>query len=72
MASSEKKILVSYGERNKVIIIPGTKNETDSEFLKRDFTNRFAIDERPDHVITFQQFDEDWGQYVDLEEGTVF
>ena len=64
----EKCVLVSYGERNKIISIPESKRESDLKYLSHKFKNVFSFGENVNLLITFQKFDRDWCEYLDLEE----
>ena len=57
MERQEKSVLVTYRERNKVLKVP---EEGDLKVLVIESDARL--------VVTFQRYDTDWGEYVDLEE----
>ena len=62
----EKKcVLVSYGERNKVISIPESKR---GNYLSQEFKKMFSFGDNVNLLLTFQKFDNDWCEYLDLEE----
>ena len=69
MSIAKKSVLVSYQQRNKVIQIPETKQESDIEFLTKEFKRAFALGEAVD-IITFQMFDKEWDEYVDLDDNS--
>ena len=65
----EKKcVLVSYGERNKVISIPESKRGNDLNYLSQEFKKMFSFGDNVNLLLTFQKFDNDWCEYLDLEE----
>ena len=63
--------LVSYLERNKKISIPEHKSEGDVEYLRREFLINFFSEKNVKLHITFQHFDPEWEEYVDLDEDAV-
>jgi len=60
-----KQVLVSYGERKKVVKIPLDKPESDLDCITKACHKDFGITESN---MTFQRFDPTWDEYVDLEE----
>ena len=64
-----KVVLVSHLEVNKKISIPQRKSEGDIEYLRREFLKHFEKNVKLQ--ITFQHFDPEWEEYVDLEEDAV-
>ena len=65
MERQEKSVLVTYQERNKVLKVP---EEGDLKVLEGEFRKVFKIESDARLVVTFQRYDTDWGEYVDLEE----
>ena len=69
-----KSILVTYLERNKVLKIPSLDANitkvSDIILLMDDFKKEFKFDCNVRLEITFQKFDSEWGEYVDLDEGS--
>lgn len=62
---ASKQVLVTYSERNKILTIPrGCGN--DLEFLTEEFFGGFGV-KSTSSTVTFEQFSEDWGCYVELE-----
>ena len=41
--------------------------ESDLKFLTEEFRREFKFDSNIDLVVTFQRFDSEWGEYIDLE-----
>ena len=66
-----KDVLVSYLESNKVISIPVVKKETDIDYLSGEFKKKFAFGENVNLLLTFQKFDHEWSEYVDLDKDGV-
>ena len=63
-----KRILVSYLERNKVLVLPeGAEN--DVQYLKTEFLKTFKLIDDITVDVIFQKFDDDWDTYVDIEDG---
>ncbi len=63
-----KSVLVSHLQRNKVLKVPATNERGDLKFLEEVFRKEFQFDSNVSLVITFQHFDRDWEQYVDLDD----
>ena len=66
MATAKKEVLVSYLERNKVVSIPVSESADELSYLK-EFNNIFSFGSNVNLLVTFQKFDKDWGEYIDLE-----
>ena len=66
-----KVVLLSYLERNKKLSIPEEKGQSDVEYLRREFIHNFEFEKNVKLQITFQQFEPEWSEYVDLEEDAV-
>ena len=69
MSSATKSVLVSYLERNKVIRVPIVKEDTDLEFIRKEFIKLFSFEENVRLCLSFQRFDEDWKDYIEIDEG---
>ena len=67
MATAKKEVLVSYLERNKVVSIPVSESADELSYLKKEFNNIFSFGSNVNLLVTFQKFDKDWGEYIDLE-----
>lgn len=69
--TGKKSVLVSYLERNKRIEIPRDKPRgmTDVQYIESVFKSVFSFDRNVKLCITFQRFDTDWNEFVDLELG---
>ena len=67
-----KVVLLGYLERKKRIAIAEKRTENELEYLKEEFLKSFNLQStvKP-HQITFQRFDPEWDEYVDVEEGDV-
>ena len=68
MTSKTKTVLVSYLEKNKRIKIPPEQSESDLDYLRREFLVQFKFEANVNLDVTFQRFDSDWNEFVDLEE----
>ena len=64
-------MLVSYLDRNKVIRIPTTSDSDELVYLKKEFKKMFSFGENVNLEVTFQKFDSEWDEYVDLESQAV-
>lgn len=62
-----RMVLISYLERNKVFKVPNTV-EDDSEFLKSEVLQGFKFGTNVNLEVTFQKYDEEWEDYVDVSE----
>ena len=66
-----KLVLVSYLENNKVLKIPTNKGSvSDVEYLEQAFRPEFSFESTVKLSITFQRFDEDGNEFIDLEADT--
>ena len=66
-----KQVLVSYGDRKKVLKITPNSGLSDVEFLTRSFRTEFSFKENVNVVVTFQRYDQEWGELVDSESDSV-
>ena len=64
--SKSKSILVSYLQRNKILKIPDSP-EGDVGFLEAEFKKEFKFESNV-NLVTFQRYDGEWGEYVDLDD----
>lgn len=60
-----KQVLVSYGDRKKVLKITPNSGLSDVKFLTRCFQSEFSFKENVSIVVTFQRYDHEWGEMVD-------
>ena len=60
-----KKVLVSYLERKQVFEIPSTI-EDDIAYLTSEVLKGFTFDTNVNLKVTFQKYDEDWDEYLDV------
>lgn len=68
MSSAPKTVLLSYLEKNKRIVISGEKSESDLRYLNNQFIAQFNFSSNVKLDITFQRFESEWNEYIDLEE----
>ncbi len=59
-----KSVLVSFQERNKVLKL---FEDGDLKVLEKEFRKAFKLDSEAS-LVTFQRYDTDWGEYVDLDD----
>ena len=64
---ASKPILLRYQENRKKVVIPAEKTESDLEFLESSFCTHFKFQNQVNLVISFQRFDKDFEEFVDLE-----
>ena len=64
-----KRVLLSYLERNKIVNIPERKEENDVQYMKNEFLNIFNLIDDVTVDVSFQKFDNEWGAFIDLEDG---
>lgn len=65
---SSKTILLTYQESRKKVVLPPEKS-SDLTYLESTFRKLFHYEKQVNLVISFQRFDPDFGEFVDLEEG---
>ena len=63
-----RTILVSYLDNNKRIVLPSEKSEGDLSYLKDQFLTQFKFERNVTLKVTFQRFDSEWNEYVDLDD----
>ena len=68
MSSAAKTVLLSYLEKNKRIVIPSEKSESDLRYLNNQFIAHFNFESNVKLDITFQRFESEWNEYIDLED----
>ena len=66
--SSNKTVLLSYLERNK-ITIPANTPKSDLEYLREIFLTNFKFESNVLLDITIQRFDAEFNDFIDLEDG---
>lgn len=60
-----KSVLMSYQQRNKIVKIPeGVPNV---DYLQEQFMEHFSIDIPVGSSLSFQRFDREWEEYVELD-----
>ena len=68
---STKSVLVNYFERNKVFSIPQSTDIPDLSYLEKEFRKEFKLQANVNLEISFQQFEKDWEEYVELEKSCI-
>ena len=66
-----KVVLLSYLDRNKLVKVPEDKSESDVEYLKIEFRKEFACENHVSIFIVLQRFDQEWGEYIDLDKDDI-
>ena len=64
MSSAAKTVLLSYLEKNKRIVIPSEKSESDLRYLNNQFIAHFNFESNVKLDITFQRFESEWNEYI--------
>ena len=62
-----KTILLKYQENRKKVLVPKEKSTTDLAFLEASFRSLFKFQNQVNLDISFQRYDEAFGELVDLE-----
>ena len=63
-----RTVLVCYLEHKKVIRLPPQSAVQDLTYLSNEFLKAFSFDSNVNLKVTFQRYNEDWGEDVDLDE----
>ena len=63
-------VLLQYLDRNKPVSIP-KETDNDIALLTKHFFKNFNFTKNVGLTVTFQRFDEEWDEYVDLDEDAV-
>lgn len=66
-----KSVLVSYADRKKVLKFNVNTKLTDMEFTTKEFMREFSFESNVNINMTFQRFDPEWDEYIDLEPGSM-
>ena len=64
-----KTVLLSYMERNKVIKVP--EGVRDVAYLDSEFRRSFSFGGNVHVKVVFQKFDNEWNEFIDLEDDAV-
>ena len=64
-------MLVCYMDRKKVLKVQSDQQMSDVSFLELEFRKEFAFEANVNLVVTFQRFDPEWNETVDLDEAAV-
>lgn len=62
-----RRVLLSHLDRNKPVILPG-EPEGDICFLTTKFLESFNYAKIVKLTVTFQRFDSEWKEYIDLDQ----
>ena len=62
----ERRVLLCHRERNKVVVVPVDKTESDLSYLRKEFMKAFNYANNISIDVTFQKYDPDREHYVDL------
>ncbi len=63
-------VLLSYIDRNKPVVLP-PETSGDIHFLTKKFLEFFNYPTNVKLSITFQRYDDEWKDYVDLDENEI-
>ena len=64
---STKPVLVNYAERNKIFHIPKSIDVPDVVYLEGEFRKEFKFKRNVNLDISFQRFEKDWDDYVEVD-----
>lgn len=64
---ADKQVLISYLDRNKIIKIPSSAESDELSYLNKEFKAAFSFGANVNIQVTFQKFDKEWGEFIDLE-----
>ena len=68
LTMDSKTVLLKYKESRKKIVIPAEKGISDMAFVESSFRKLFKFEGQVNLTISFQRFDMDFQELVDLEE----
>ena len=68
MAAPTLKVLLCYLENKKALMLPPKAEVEDLSYLNSEFLKTFSFQSNVKLRVTFQRYDEMWGEYVDLDE----
>ena len=68
MATPTRKVLLCYLENKKALMLPPKAEVEDLSYLNSEFLKTFSFQSNVKLRVTFQRYDEMWGEYVDLDE----
>lgn len=63
----KKSVLVTYRQHNKVLCVESLDGEGDVQILEDEFRKEFKLEPATDLSITFQRFDTDWKEFINLD-----
>lgn len=66
----EKRVLLSYIDRKKQVIIPPDTVDN-MNYLKQEFLSSFNFSKNIKMAVTFQRYDPEWDDFVDLDDCAV-
>ena len=69
IATASKTVLLKYQEHRRKVIIPAEKDTSDLSFLESSFRKIFNFEKQVNLSISFQRYDADFDELVDLEYG---
>ena len=69
VSTEPKTVLLSYLENKKRVTIPANNKKPDLEYLREVFLTSFKFERNVSLDVTFQRFDPEWNDFVDLEDG---
>ena len=69
IAMASKTVLLKYEEHRKKVMIPAEKDTSDLAFLESSFRQAFNFEKQVNLTISFQRYDADFDELVDMEDG---
>ena len=64
-----KTVLLKYQKSRKKVVIPVEKQTSELVYLEAAFRKLFNFEKQVNLIISFQRFDSDFDEFVDLEDG---
>ena len=62
-----RSVLLCYGERKKVVVVPEDKDSDDISYLDAEFRKHFDYESNVSITVSFQKWDPTWSEYVELD-----
>ena len=69
LTMASKTVLLKYEEHRKKVMIPAEKDTSDLAFLESSFRQAFNFEKQVNLTISFQRYDADFDELVDMEDG---
>lgn len=67
--STPRVVLLTFREKKKLLKLSEHRNETDLQFLSKEFRKLFSI--HSTGCLTFQRYSAEWESFIDLEDSDI-